>query len=112
MKRRTVEERYKYNLDKQKRKLDDFIEHETEWANDLILWYRIKKIDMPEDEYRGCAYFINKEYLIKKSSINLLYQAHLSCNEELPELTKENAFNQVKYKYKLYTHVLKKGGYS
>lgn len=111
MKRRTIEERYKDNIQKQKDKLDDFIAHETEWANDLILWYRLKKIEMPEEEYRGCAYFINKEFLNKKGSLILLYQAHLSCEKELPKCTKENAFNLVRYKYKLYAHVLERGGY-
>ena len=110
-KRKTAEERYQLNLNQQKRKIDDFIAHETEWANDLLTWYRHKKIDMPFDEYRGCAYFINKEYLNKTGSITLLYHAHLACNKELPAVTKENAFDVVRYKYKTYAHVLSKGGY-
>jgi hypothetical protein len=112
MMRKTAEERYQLNLNQQKRKIDDFIIHETEWANDLILWYRLKKIEIPDDVYRGCAFFINKEYLNKKGSINLLYQTHLACNKELPVVTKENAFDVVRFKYKTYAHVLKKGGFS
>ena len=111
MRRKTAEERFQENLNRQKIILDEFIAHETEWANDLILWYQVKKLEMPDDEYRGCAYFINKEYLNKSGSANLLYQTHLTCNEELPDFTKENAFNLVRYKYKLYAHVLSKGGY-
>jgi len=110
-KRKTSEERYQENLNRQKRILDEFIAHETEWANDLIKWFGYKKLDMPDDEYRGCAFFINKEYLNKKGSITLLYQAHLSCNEELPLFTRENAFDLVRYKYRLYAHVLSKGGF-
>jgi len=110
-KRKTTEERYQHNMIAQKKKIDDFIDHETEWANDLMLWYRLKKLDMPDDEYRGCAYFINKEYEQKRFSINLLYETYLSCDDELPEQTKENAFDLVRYKYKLYAHVLSKGGF-
>jgi hypothetical protein len=110
-KRRNAEQRYQDGINQQKRKLDEFISHETEWAEHLLLWYRLKKKDMPDDEYRGCAYFTNKEYLTKQGSLNLLYQTHLSCEKELPEVTKENAIDLVRYKYKTYALVLSKGGY-
>lgn len=110
-KRRNAEQRYQDGINQQKRKLDDFISHETEWAEDLLLWYRLKKLDMPDDEYRGCAFFINKEYLTKYGSANLLYQTSLSFDKDLPNVTKENAFDLVRYKYKTYAHVLSKGGY-
>ena len=110
-KRKTSEQRYQENLNQQRIKINDFIAHETEWANDLMLWYRIKKIDMPDDEYRGCAYFINKEYFSKKGSVNFLYEANLKCEEDLPEETKENALDLMRYKYKMYAHVLSKGGF-
>ena len=110
-KRRNVEQRYQDEMKKQKRKLDEFISHETEWANDLMLWYRVKNIDMPEDEYRGCAYFINKEYSRKKGSILYLYEAYKKVIEEMPVMSKETAFDQVKYLYKTYALILEKGGY-
>ena len=110
-KRRDAEQRYQDALNQQRTILDDFIFHETEWANDLMLWYRVKKIDMPEDEYRGCAYFINKEYVKKVGSINYLFEAHLKCLAELPDCTKETAFDLVRYKYKVYALVLSKGGF-
>ena len=66
---------------------------------------------MPDDEYRGCAYFINKEYSIKKGSILYLYNAYKKIMAEMPEITKETAFDQVKYLYKTYALVLSKGGY-
>ena len=110
-KRRNAEQRYQDGINQQKIKLDDFISHETEWANDLIVWYRCKKLDMPDDEYRGCAYFLNKEYLKKAGSLTLLYETHLRCEADLPEFTKESAFDLVRYKYKTYAHVLSKGGY-
>jgi hypothetical protein len=107
-KRRDAEQRYQDALNKQKRILYDFIAHETEWADHLMLWYRVKKLDMPEDEYRGCAYFLNKEYRNKKGSIIYLYEANLRCETELPDCTKETAFDLVRYKYKVYAHVLSK----
>jgi hypothetical protein len=31
--------------------------------------------------------------------------------KELPEVTRENAFDLLRYRFKIYTHVLEKGGY-
>jgi len=111
MKRRTPEERYKDNLRKQEKILKDFAEYEYEWAKDLMLWYGTKKMDMPEDEYRACAFFQNREYHKKPGSLTLLYQASVRCNNELPDVTKENAFDILRLKYKLYAKVIEKGGY-
>jgi len=33
------------------------------------------------------------------------------CHRELPEVTKENAFDLLRFKYKMYAEVLMKGGY-
>ena len=112
MKRKTAEERYFYNVRKQTRELEDFVLHETEWANDLINWYKIKKQEMPDEEYRACAFFLNSEFLNKPGSLTLLYQMHIRCNEELPECTKENAFDLLRFKYKMYTEALQKGGFN
>ena len=110
-KRKSLEERYQENLRKQQRTLEEFISHETEWANDLMLWYRCKKLDMPEDEYRGVSYFLNKEFRNKAGSLTLLYQTYLRCENELPEGTKEMAFDLLRFRYKMYAAVLIKGGY-
>ncbi len=112
MKRLTPEERYKYNVRKQQKKLDDFIDHEIEWAEHLIKWYSWKKEDMPDDEYLACAFFINKDYLRKPGSLTLLYQMYLRCGRELPDVTKENAFDILRFRFKMYTKVLETGGYS
>jgi hypothetical protein len=66
---------------------------------------------MPEDEYAACAYFLNKEYLRKPGSLTLLYQMYLRFPDELPEVTKENAFDLLRYRYKSYAKILKVGGY-
>ena len=110
-KRRTPEERYNYNIRKQKKKLEEFAAHETEWAGDLMFWYRVKKIDMPDDEYRACAFFTNKEYLRKPGSLTLLYEVYLRCNRELPRITRENAFDILRFRYLMYTKTLEKGGF-
>jgi hypothetical protein len=111
MRRRTPEERYKYNVRKQDKKLEEFAEHGIEWANDLMRWYGLKKLDMPDDEYRACAFFQNKEYLNKPGSLTLLYAMYLRFHKELPQVTKENAFDILCFEYKMYAKVLLTGGY-
>ena len=111
MRRRTPEDRYKDNVRKQQRILEEFTAHEREWANDLFLWYRTKKMEIPEDEYRACAFFLNKEYLKKPGSLTLLYEMYLRCNKELPEVTRENAFDVLRFQFKAYAKALEKGGF-
>jgi hypothetical protein len=111
MRRRTIEEKYRDTIRKQQKILEDFASHEIEWADDLMLWYRIKKMEMPTDEYRACAFFQNKEFLRKPGSLTLLYEMFLRCYKELPEVTTENAFDILSFRYKTYAQVLKTGGY-
>jgi len=111
MKRRTPEELYQFAIRKQQRTLDEFAEYEFEWAGDLMLWYRYKKLDMPDDEYRACAFFRNREYRNKPGSLTLLYQMFVRCNNELPDVTRENAFDILRFKYKMYAKTLEKGGF-
>ena len=109
--RRTPEDRYKYTIRKQQKTIEEFAEHEIEWANDLMLWYRLKKQDMPDDEYRACAFFINKEFTNKPGSLTLLYEMYLRCRDELPNVTKENAFDLLTFQFRMYAKTLEKGGY-
>jgi len=111
MKRRTPEERYRDNLRKQQKTLEEFAARETEWAEDLILWYSINKKEMPDDEYRACAYFINKEYSNKPGSLTLLLLMSQRCADELPSVTKETAFDLLGFRFKMYAQVLRTGGY-
>ena len=111
MKRRTPEERYKYNVRKQQKTLEEFAAHEIEWAEHLIYWYQLLKKDMPDDEYRACAFFLNKEYLKRPGSLTLLYEMFERCSRELPEFTKELAFDFLSFRYKSYAKVLQTGGY-
>jgi hypothetical protein len=111
MRRLKPEERYKYNVRKQQRKLEDFAEHEIEWAEQLIKWYGWRKEEMPDDEYLACAFFINKDYLRKPGALTLLYSMYLRCWKELPDVNKENAFDILRFRYKMYKKTLEKGGY-
>lgn len=111
MGRRTHEERYKNNISKQQAALEEFAGFETEWAGDLIRWHCIRKEDIPDDQYRAAAFFINKEYLRKPGSLTLLYMIFQRCIKELPTPTKETAFDILAYRYKLYAMALQKGGY-
>jgi hypothetical protein len=110
-KRKTPEERYKDNIRKQQQILEEFAAHEIEWADDLLLWYRVKKLDMPDDEYRAVAFFKNREYLRKPGSLTLLYEMYLRCVRELPEYTKEIAFDLLAFRFRMYAVTLSKGGY-
>jgi hypothetical protein len=111
MRRRTVEERYRDNVRKQQKTLEEFALHEIEWADNLMYWYGLQKKDMPDDEYRACAFFKNKEYLLKPGSLTLLYQMHLRCHNELPPVTRENAFDILCFRFKMYAKVLETGGF-
>jgi len=111
MKRRTPEERYKANIRKQQKTLEEYAEYEYEWAGHFLYWYSLKKMDMPDDEYRACAFFRNREHRNKPGSLTLLYEMNERCHRELPEVTKENAFDLLRFKYKMYAEVLNRGGY-
>jgi len=96
---------------KQQKTLEDFTAHETEWADHLIYWYQLTKKDIPDDEYRACAFFINKEYTSKKGALTLLYEVYLRCHKEMPEITKENAIDLLAYQFKMYAKTLEVGGF-
>ena len=112
MKRRTPEERYFDSVRKQRKKLEEFAEHEIEWAGDLIRWYGLRNEEMPGDEYRACAFFKNREYQMKKGSLTLLYEMYMRCLDELPQCTKEIAFDLLAYRFKMYAKTLETGGYN
>ena len=112
MKRRAPEKRYKDSLRKQQETLEEFSKHEIQWAEDLMYWYKIQKKEIPDDEYRACAFFLNKEYVRKPGSLTLLYEMYLRFYKELPQVTKENAFDILCFHFRMYAKVLKTGGFS
>jgi hypothetical protein len=103
-------ERYQYNIRRQRRALEEYAAHEIEWADDLLLWYRLRKQEIPDDEYRAVAYFKNKEYLGKPGSLTLLYSMYEQMMKELPPPTKEIAFDLVAFRFKMYAAGLEKEG--
>ena len=111
MRRRDPETRYKENIRRQQRELEEFAAKEIEWAEDLLYWYRLQKKDIPDDEYRGVAYFINKEFAKKPGSLTLLYILHDRLIGELPEPTRELAFDLLAYRFKKYGLTLIEGGF-
>jgi hypothetical protein len=54
---------------------------------------------------------MNKEYLRKPGSLTLLYGMYLRCGKELPDVTKENAFDILRFRYRMYAKTLQTGGY-
>jgi hypothetical protein len=111
IKHRTAEERYREKLRKQERILEEFAAHEIEWADDLLLWHRARRRDMPDEEYRAVVFFKNKEYLRKPGSLTLLHALYSRMLLELPEPTPEIAFDLVAFRYRMYAEALKQGGY-
>jgi hypothetical protein len=103
--------RYRENVRHERKALEEFAAHEIEWADDLLMWYRVKKLDMPDDEYRAVAFFKNHEYLRKPGSLTLCYTLYQRMMDELPPPTKEIAFDLVGFRYKMYAAALEKGGY-
>jgi hypothetical protein len=75
------------------------------------LWYKAKKQEIPDDEYRAVAFFKNREYIMKSGSLTLLYSMYRRLMAELPEPTRETAFDLLAFRYKVYTATLDKGGY-
>ena len=75
------------------------------------MWYRVKKEDIPDDQYRACAFFKNREYLKKPGSLTLLYEVYVRCGKELPRATKETAFDLLCFRYRMYAAALKTGGF-
>jgi hypothetical protein len=111
MKKRDPETRYRENIRKQQRELEEYAAHEIEWANDLLLWYRARKEEIPDEEYRAAAFFINREYRDKRGALTSLYLMYQRCNMELPLPTRETMFYHLAYRFKVYAEALKQGGY-
>jgi hypothetical protein len=103
--------KYRENLRKEQKALEEFAAHEIEWAGDLMFWYRSMNKEIPDNEYRACAFFINREFLRKPGSLTLLYSMYRRCHSELPAVTRENAFDILSFRYRMYAEVLKTRGF-
>jgi len=111
-KTRTAEERYFDNASEQKAELLRFAVSETEWAGYLIRLYKQKKMDMPDLEYRGVSYFLNKEYEIKRGSLSLCRQVYAGLENKFGDFSRELAFELLRFRFWHYGKALNEGGYS
>ena len=111
IRRRPPEERYKNSIGKQQKALDEFAEHETRWAEDLLLWHRLQKKEIPDVEYRAAAFFLNKEFIDKPGSLTMLYILHNRLLDGLPSPTRELAFDLLAFRFRKYGQALIEGGY-
>jgi hypothetical protein len=111
VKKFSPEEKYIYSLRKQREALEAFVDDEEVNSGALMTLYKQKRRDMPDDVYRACAFFINREYLRKKGSLFLLYQTNQKLQNEVKEITRENAVDILCYRYRLYAAALREGGF-
>jgi hypothetical protein len=91
--------------------LEEYAADELKCAEDLLCLYQLYKIEIPDDEYRAVAFFKNREWLLKPGALNELYATSRQLFRELPAPTKEQAFDYVSYRYKVYGRMLEQGGY-
>jgi hypothetical protein len=109
--RHDPETRYRNAVRKQQIALEEYAAHEREWSFDFIEWCKLRKYDIPDGEYKAAVFFINKEYLNKPGSLTELYLIYQRLITELPVCTKENAFELLEYRFKVYAEVLKLKGF-
>ena len=111
MAKKDPETRFRYAIRHEVADLDAFVKRETNAAENLIDICRLRSIDLPDDEYRGVVFFRNAEYKRKPGSLALLYQTGRRLDSELPQSTKENIIDIVRFRFKIFSAVLQKGGY-
>jgi hypothetical protein len=111
MRSRDPETRYREKLRHEQRALEEFTAHEIEWADDLLLWYKLRREEIPDDEYRAVLFFKNREYVSKPGSLAFCYTMYQRLMDELPLPVKETAFYLVAYRFKVYAEALKQGGF-
>jgi hypothetical protein len=104
-------EKHRFKTRKERKILSDFLKEETIMAQAVMNRFRQRRIDLPDDVYRGLAYFINEEWATKAGSLCLLYETKRRVQADMPPVTKENAIDQVCYVFKMYCAVLAKEGF-
>jgi hypothetical protein len=111
VRRRDPESRYRERVRHEQKTLEEYAAHESEFAGNLLTWFSVKHLEPGDEEYRGICFFRNREFISKPGSLTLLYAGYKNLMNSLPEITRENAFDVLRYRFKLYAHVLRKGGY-
>jgi hypothetical protein len=111
MRFKSVEERYWFHLRGERRMLEGFVEAERDAAENLLLAYKLKKQEVPDDIYRAVCFFMNAEFKTKPKALVALYFADQQLIAELPEVSGERALDLLCYRYQVYGAVLVEGGY-
>ncbi len=101
MTRRDPETRYRYAMRHEVEDLDEFLKGEADAAEFLLEISRLRKFELPDDEYRVIAFFKNAEYKMKPGSLALLYQTGKRLSRELPPSTKETIFDLQRFRFKM-----------
>ncbi|GHV93329.1 hypothetical protein AGMMS50268_38320 [Spirochaetia bacterium] len=103
--------RYHELVRHEQKALQEFAAYEVEWADNVLTWHRIHKLDIPDDVYRTAAFFRNREFSRKPEALWLLYAECQKWYKELPLITGEMKFDLVADRYKRYARILEKGGF-
>ncbi|MFP3040295.1 hypothetical protein LQZ19_00590 [Treponema primitia] len=98
-------EKHRFKTRKERRILSDFLTEETIMAKAVMNMFRQKHIHLPDDVYRGLAYFINEEWAAKAGSLFFLYETKRRVQANMPPVTKETALDQMCYFFKMYCAV-------
>ena len=111
MARRDAASRYRYELRHELEEIESFLKKETGSAESLVEYCRLKNIDLDEDEYRAVVFLRSGEYGRKLGSLALLYQTGKRLDRELPASTKETIIDIVRFRFRMYSAVLREGGF-
>lgn len=111
MRQRDLETRYREYIRHQQKRLEKYAALEIEWAGDLLSWYRKRHLEIPDDQYRAAAFFLNREYLQKPGSLYRLNKMYRRFMAEVSPPSKELAFDFTAYRFMAYAKTLQEGGY-
>jgi hypothetical protein len=112
MRSKDPEIQYRDKIRCEQKILEEFVAMEKEAAEDLLLYYRLRGQEIPDDEYRAAAFFKNREYVHKPGSLALLYSMYQRMLVELPPSTIEISMDLLTFRYRMYGLGLDKGGFS
>jgi hypothetical protein len=110
-KKSKAELRYLRHLGRQQDMLDRFAEDESMNSELLLMLYRQKGRDMPDDIYRAVVFFRNEEYKRKQGAWALLCLLYEKLKYDMGARTKEEAVDAVCYRYQVYGQALLEGDF-
>jgi hypothetical protein len=111
MRYKDIETRYRDHVRHERKIREEYATQEIAFADDLLRWYKLRHQEIPDDEYRAAAFFMNREDLRKPGALTLLYSMLSRMIPEPLEHTKESAFNYLAYRFRAYAAALRLGGF-